>query len=490
MEHSIKVVARTFEVDDKHDLVQMNEDLTVLSGKAAGVCYMPDDYAENGIQDREKALKRAASNSKNGHHSVYEHGYINMIVKTSKMMCMILNSLGVYTTSEKSARYTKMQPETELELEMYNKWKSKLRKAILNKYPDTDDALLNTRLCKKLGIEKTKLIKDGLIYVSLDNISNVDSGDKLMKIDSILQELKMDETLPSMKLAMENARYMISVFTPTTMMYTVSFRQLHLVRDYLYKLEVNLEENKELYNDDFNTKLLEHVKAFIVELDKVITTSRIFENKNQNIRFLEYQHRGDLIGVKERVYKPFVKDDRCWKEFVSAGKKEVLGDSYTLVYTGSLAMLAQAQRHRTIRYTMYMSEVGEFGFYVPPIVAETKLESEWIKDMQSVAYCTPQGTMVRITEQGMFEDYVLKCKERLCGRAQLEIALSTKYNLEKFATIDGIRSLSPMNIELLRTVTETDENGKELKVVPRCAFSDFKCTEGCQWGKNGLDRLI
>ena len=490
MEHSIKVVARTFEVDEKHDLAQMNEDLTVLSGKAAGVCYMPDDYAENGIQDREKALKRAASNSKNGHHSVYEHGYINMVVKTTKMMCMILNSLGVYTTSEKSARYTKMQPETELELELYNKWKTKLRKLILNKYPDTDDVLLNTRLCKKLGIEKTKLIKNGLICVSLDNISNIDSGDKLLEIDSILQELKMDETLPSMKLAMENARYMISVFTPTTMMYTVSFRQLHLVRDYLYKLEINLEENKELYSDTFNTKLLEDVKAFGKELDAIITTTRIHENKNQHIRFLEYQYRGDLIGVKDREYKPLVKEDKCWKELVSAGKKEVLGDSYTLVYSGSLAMLAQAQRHRTIRYTMYMSEVGEFGFYVPPIVSEAKLDSEWLKDIQSVAYCTPQGTMVRITEQGMFEDLILKCKERLCGRAQLEIALSTKSNLEKFTTIDGIHNLSPMNIELLRTVTETSEDCRKLDVVPRCAFSDFKCTEGCQWGRKGLDRLI
>ena len=38
------------------------------------------------------------------------------------------------------------------------------------------------------------------------------------------------------KLAQENARYMISVFTPTTMEYTVSFRQLFLIIDYFEKL--------------------------------------------------------------------------------------------------------------------------------------------------------------------------------------------------------------------------------------------------------------
>ena len=452
MNHSIKVVARTFEVPENHDLEQMNEDLTVLSGKAAGVCYMPDDYTENGIQDKEKALTRASGNSASGHHSVYEHGYISMIVKTSKMMCMILNSLGVYTTSEKSARYTKMQPETVLELELYNKWKDIIRELILAKYPNTDDTLLNTRLNKKLGVENIKLVKDGKLYLDEQGLNLLDNNEKLLNAADVLAELKKSVTLPSYKLGQENARYMISVFTPTTMLYTVSFRQLHLVHDYLYKLEINLAENKETFKDKFSAKLLEHVKEFRKEIEDIITTFRIKENKNQNIRFLEYQHKGDLIGITHRKYKDIEKDENKRVEMLETGKKEVIGDSYTLIYTGSLAMLAQAQRHRTIRYTMYMKEVGQFGFYVPPIVEDAGLEDEWLKDIESVAYCTPQGTVVRITEQGIFEDLVLKCKERLCGRAQLEIANSTKANLEKFTTLDGINNLSPMNIKLLESI--------------------------------------
>lgn len=490
MKHEITVIARTFEVDAKHDLNQMNKDLTILSGKAAGICYMPDDYTEKGIQDVEKALARAENNSKNGHHSVYEHGHISMIVKTNKMMCMILNSLGVYTTSEKSARYTKMQPETELELELYNKWKDKLQYLILSKYPNIDDSTLNNRLCKKIGVEKLKLVENNKILVSEENFSLFGSDGKLQDIAELLDELKKSVTLPSYKLAQENARYMISVFTPTTMMYTVSFRQLHLVHDYLYKLEVNLTENKEVFKDSFSTKLLENVKGLRAEIENTVTEFRIQENKNQYIRFLEYQHKADLIGVTSRAYKDIVSTEEEREEMLEKGKAEVIGDSYTLVYTGSLAMLAQAQRHRTIRYTMYMKEPGHFGFYVPPIVEDAGLEAEWLKDINSVAYCTPQGTMVRITEQGIFEDLVLKCKERLCGRAQLEIALSTKANLEKFTTINGLMKLSPMNIKLLESITVPFEDERGFKVVPRCLFSDFKCTEGCQWGANGLNRLI
>ena len=41
MYQEVKVVARTFEVGGNYGL---NKDLTLLAGKAAGVCYMPDDY--------------------------------------------------------------------------------------------------------------------------------------------------------------------------------------------------------------------------------------------------------------------------------------------------------------------------------------------------------------------------------------------------------------------------------------------------------------
>ena len=153
-------------------------------------------------------------------------------------------------------------------------------------------------------------------------------------------------------------------------------------------------------------------------------------------------------------------------------------------------MLAQAQRHRTLRYTMHLKEIADYSFYVPDIVDEAGLYDEWIKDIRSIAYCFPQGTMVRITEQGLFEDFVLKCKERLCGRAQLEIMQTTIESLNRF--IDREENLSYSNQMLLASIIKDTHNESERKEpLARCQFSDFKCTEGCKWGcKEALNRYI
>lgn len=487
MKQNVKIVARTFEMskvaEKSGQTVEQLEaetvdDLRLLSGKAAGVCYMPDDYLEEGIQNEDKALARANQTAKSGHHSVYDHGHISFVMKTNKMMCMILNSLGVYTTSEKSARYTKMQPETELELQLYEKWKSKIKELILAKYPDTDDTELSKRLCKKMGVEFSPIVVNG-------EATQIKEDEWLEKE---LAEIKKSETLPSSKLAQENARYMISVFTPTTMMHTVSFRQAQLILNYLANLSVNIDEA----DDMFSKSLREHVpflaSALIKAMNNKLGENDIHDNKNQHVRFLEAQHIGNVIRHKDACadFDKYTDIDARLE-----AKKEVIGDSYTLVYYGSLAMLAQAQRHRTLRYTMLLREPVEFGFYTPEIIKEAGLEDEWQSDIKSVAYCVPQGTIVRITEQGIFEDFALKCKERLCGRAQLEVMKSTVESLKKF--INNKDALSYDNVKLLESMTlDKDERGcVGLTPCPRCMFKDFKCAEGCQWGaKEALKRSI
>lgn len=485
MAQEVKIVARTFEIDtvsrvsgfDSQDIIDATSDeLTVLSGKAAGVCYMPDDYFENGVQDSDKARSRAAMTSKSGHHSVFDHGQITMVIKTNKMMAMILNSLGVYTTSEKSARYTKMQPETELELQMYAKWRAKIQELILAKYPDTDDVELRKRFNKWYkdyagDDKKPPVIEEGSFVHCVDD-----------ECYEKLRELSSSDTLPSMKLAMENARYMISVFTPTTMMYTVSFRQLNLIIDYLSFLVENLINA----DDDFSDKLRPYVVELMKELENALGKITLSDNKNQHIRFLEAQHVGEIVKDKDgiNVFEKFNDLDRRLK-----AKEQYIGDAYTVVYTGSLAMLAQAQRHRTLRYTMLLKEAGELGFYTPPIVVDAGLEEEWQNDIKSVAYCIPQGTMVRITEQGLFEDFALKCKERMCGRAQLEIMKSTAWLINVFSANSD--KLSYINKLLLDNITEKVEGSEMKEACARCNFKDFKCSEGCQWGPKGaLNRLI
>lgn len=475
--HYIKVVARTIETNNNEN---MTEEMFTFGGKAAGICYMPDDYLESSIQDEDKANKRASNNTKSGHHSVFDHGHISMEICTNKMGAMILNSLGVYTTSEKSARYTVMKPDTQLEIDMYNKWTEKFQSIILEKYPNTDDTILNARLCKKLGIETKVIVKDNKICVSLDNIENMKNNEELVNVYDVLTGLKKSDTLPSRKLAMENARYMISVFTPTTMMYTISYRQLFLTIDYLRKLQFNctyimenLDENSDKYI--FHNKLQETAKALRGDLENLITDIKIRDNKNQHIRFLEAQYVSDVFHDK------VVMIDKL--PGASEFKSQNIADSYTLVYNGSLAMLAQAQRHRTLRYSMFLEYPGEFGFYIPEIIKNTELEEEWIKDINSVKYCVPQGTMVRITEQGLFEDFALKCKERMCGRAQLEVMRRTEESVHEF--IEHRDHMSYSNKRLLKNITH------ENKPCARCMYPDFSCTEGCQWGeKEALTRKI
>lgn len=450
MENKVKVLLRTMEVNDERingDVVStIKDDFTKIGGKAAGVCYMPDDYFSNGIQNDESAIKRAHGNAKNGHHSVFGHCKITFEVKTSKMMAMVLNSIGVYDTSEKSARYTKMQPKTEREQEMYDKWRVIIQKEILKRYPTMDDDMLSTRMCKKLGIENTPgTIRNG-------SFSHIKEDDYM---EEILKELKTSETLPSYKLAQENARYMISVFTPTVLMYTISDRNLSLLIEHLKALK----ELDSYEKSNFSKMLADEAYDLAEAFEEVVGTDRlVFDNKGEKIRFLSWQN--DMISNPELL------------------KKTTIADSYTLSYKGSLAMLAQAQRHRTLRYEMVLSEAGDYGYYVPKIVQKAGLTDEWLKDIESVSYCVPQGTIVNITEQGIVEDFVLKCKERMCGRAQLEIMESTRNALELFSK--SKENLCKLNQDAIDRCT--DDFGAAL---PRCAFKDFKCTEGCYWHAAG-----
>jgi len=180
MKQKVTVVARTVEkpVDGeaKNNVFfnpdAMRDEAIVFSGKAAGICYMPDDYLSNGIQNDVTAIKRAGGNTKSGHYSVFEHAHFSFVIETSKAMAMVLNSTKLYATSEKSGRYTSMNPETEIEKKYYKKWTEKLQGIIKDTYGDS--------------------------YT-----------------DKEVQ-----------KLALENARYFLSVFTPTVMMFTISFNKI------------------------------------------------------------------------------------------------------------------------------------------------------------------------------------------------------------------------------------------------------------------------
>ena len=304
-----------------------------------------------------------------------------------KILAMVLNNEKMYNTSEKSARYTKMEP-SEKEEELYEKWIKIYQEVIQEKYPEIDE--------KKVR-----------------------------------------------KLAMENARYLISVFTPaTTMEYTVNFGQLNYIAHWFENFV------KEAPDTPFNVKL-----------------KKVFAEFNEKI--------GDLLV-------PELNSDakgRTLSLFAQRKREEEFGENYCVNYEGTFAELAQAQRHRTLYYEIFIPE--EHKYFVPPIIKETNFEEEWLKDISSLDEEFPQGLMLEINERGTVENFIMKCQERLCGAAQLEIALQTKEILDRY-------------------MASTKDSKKEIYeyLLPyskgaRCTFPGFRCTAPCMWGaKRGIDRQI
>ena len=148
--------------------------------------------------------------------------------------------------------------------------------------------------------------------------------------------------------------------------------------------------------------------------------------------------------------------------------EEYFGNIYLTTYKGSFAQLAQAQRHRTIDYQIEM--LGEKEYFIPPIIEDDPmLVDEWLSDLESVADKIPNALLVTVNERGTYENFLLKCKERLCSEAQLEIANQTKDTLDKYydALVEKNHPLA--------------EEMKQYTRGARCTFPEFKCSSDCKF---------
>lgn len=364
------------------------EEAINFSGKSAGICYMPDSLDTLFSEDSVKTERRAKGTLASGHHSVFGHITYNLALEgIPKILAMILNNEKMYNTSEKSARYTKMEP-SEKEEKLYEKWIAIYQDVIKEKYPEIDD-------------KKNK------------------------------------------KLAMENARYLISVFTPATVMeYTVNFGQLNYIAHWFEDFIRTAEDT------NFNVKL-----------------KKVFAEFNEKIADLLVPELNS--NVKGRTLSIFAKRRRA----------EEFGENYCVNYQGTFAELAQAQRHRTLYYEIFIPK--EHKYFVPPIIKGTSFEEEWVKDISSLDDEFPQGLLLDINERGTVENFVMKCQERLCGAAQLEIAIQTKEILNRY--LANTKDSKPEIYEYLMPFSKG----------ARCTFPGWRCTQPCIWGaKRGIDRQI
>jgi thymidylate synthase ThyX len=379
---NIKIIAST-----KVGYALPKEEAVNFSGKSAGICYLPDTVETLFNEPIEKTERRVNGNLKNGHHSVFGHPIYNLCLEgIPKILAMILNNEKLYNTSEKSARYTHMEPSDD-EKELYEKWIEIYKKQILKTYPNFEE-------------KKAK------------------------------------------KLAQENARYLISVFTPATIMeYTVDFRQLNYIIGWSKDYIENVEDNP------FSIKLKKALKEFLYAMPDI------------EVEGLNSKEKG-------RSFSLFAKRER-YEEF---------GENYSTNYKASFAELAQAQRHRTIYYEFCFTKEPEF--FIPPIIKGTELEKEWINDITSLKGNFPQGMLININERGTIENFVLKCMERLCGAAQLEIMQQTKKTMDKY--MNEVKDKPELYNYLL-----------PYSKGARCTFPHWKCNSPCVFGgKNALTRLI
>lgn len=365
------------------------DDAIMLSGKIAGVCYDKEGFSHLQKESVEKTKKRVAMTLNNGHHSVYDHISISLNIKNiPKILAMVINNEHQYTTSEKSARYTKIVADdsgiiTEAEVMLYEKW---------------------------IDIFKEK-IKE--LYSSEFNDSKVE------------------------KLAQENARYLVTVFMPTEMIYSTSLRQINYIASW-FKAYMS-KDNK----NDFEEKLSKYMSEFISELERL---NLLNEGLMKNDKFRTISLFGTNLDKN----------------------KDYFSNIYETTYKASFAYFAQAQRHRTLDYKMQILKNKEY--FIPPIIEDDKeLVSEWLNDMDIVSSVYPQGELVLITESGKYEDFILKCKERLCSSAQLEIMNKTKEILHNYSNY-----LNETNNPLAKDIK------KYLKGA-RCTFKDFVCTSDCKF---------
>ncbi len=366
------------------------EEAIKLSGKIAGICYDEEGFSHLENEPEETTMRRVNRTINNGHHSVYDHISLSLNLQhVPKILAMVLNNEHEYTTAEKSARYTPIVREEDSiitleEEKLYNKWLEIFKIKIKEKYGN--------------------IYKDGKIQ----------------------------------KLAQENARYLVTVFMPTQMIYTTTFRQINYIASWMLKYIEQVDKSNE-----FDSKLASSMKEFIEELsNKNILDERLMRNeKYRNL---------SLFG----------------KNLVE--RNEQFGYVYTMNYKGSFAQYAQAQRHRTLYYQLEIMKEKEY--FVPPIIEDDKmLVEEWLGDMQIVKNVMPQGELVYINESGIYDNFILKCKERLCTGAQLEIMLQTKRNLLKYK-----QELEKQNNPLAKDIVKYS-NGA------RCTFPDFYCTEDCKF---------
>ena len=423
----VRVVAETQFTGAFYDLVKDNPNYQALNetdkslligGFAANICYTERDmedimakpYKEQDkiVDAVVKGIERARSIMNTRHLSPIEHKeYVLYITGIPKLLAMIINNEKQYTTSEKSARYTKMQPAPS-ERKVYEEWLGTFKDEILDRKPDMAEAAAE-------------------------------------------------------KLGQENARYGISVATPTKMIYKVNLRQVQYL---IGALEAELDNPNPLY-----ALMRPHMVELVSEL----------RSQCGDIPELQDNDKGVPLSL--------IKDDNF--------APNSFGKTYNVVYNGTPAQVAQAHRHRTLDYDISLLPENTPKtqlVYVPKIIRDKPgLVEKWTSDLGELidSGCFPQGMMVQVSESGSFMDFVRKTKERNCKYAQLEIYDQTIATGRAYqqGLQEEVNSSKTTKVKEYYNGLLTDLNSRMQGA--RCTQPDYTCKNPCgDKGAVTFDRII
>ena len=222
--------------------------------------------------------------------------------------------------------------------------------------------------------------------------------------------------------------------------YTTNLRQLNYIASWMLKYIKQNEINPGTYLD---STLAAEMKEFLAELER-----------------LNLLIPGLMINEKCRGLSLFGTN--------LSARQEYYGDIYLTKYKAPFDEVAQAHRHRTINYQIEIPSVSEYA--IPEIIKDNEgLVEEWIKDISSLNEIIPIGTMVDVVEWGDFDGFILKCKERLCSCAQLDVMKTTRNTLMNYKN-----ALEEMNHPLALEIQKYSKGA-------RCTFPDYTCSNDCKF---------
>jgi len=299
-------------------------------------------------------------------------------------------------------------------------------------------------------------IKEGELPNEMLELYNKWNNIFFIKIKEQYGHCKSDAAIR--KLAQENSRYLMPVTISTEMVHTIPLAQLNRVVTYLMNY---VDEGVDGIKDDLHNQMELDINHFICQLEHLgLIDERLLSNR---------KHRSlSIFGNNIRL------------------NHEEYGNVYSTTYRGSFAEFAQAHRHRTIYYQMERTSYKEY--FIPPILKEDYLlMAQWQTDMEKVAKMgyIPQGEMIKISEKGTFENFVMKMKERLCSAAQLEVAMQTEKTRDNYKNGLNNKLINHNeDVDHPATYWEHKDHLDELEKYSkgaRCTFPDYDCPRDCKF---------